>query len=79
MRAMERCCGRSKRSGVEGKIRYDIDCEKPNPLRERFQIFTFETLKTKHISIIKLCYECLSVFLFFFYLTFSTVGLLFFV
>lgn len=45
------------------KLGYDIDCEKPNPLRARFQIFTFEELKT--VYVIKLCNEgiyCIYIF-----------------
>lgn len=56
------------------KLGYDIDCEKPNPLRASFQIFTFEVLKT--VYVIRLCNEGIYIYI---YLTFSMVGLLFFV
>ncbi len=58
------------------KLGYDIDCEKPNPLRARFQIFTFEVLKTVYDKTVRLCNEGIYIY---FYLTFSMVGLLFFV
>lgn len=63
-----------KDQGLRVKLGYDIDCEKPNPLRARFQIFTFEALKT--VNVIKLCNEGIYIY---FYLTFIMVGLLFFV
>lgn len=41
------------------KLGYDIDCEKLNPLRERFLIFTFEA---KTFNVIKLCNKGIHIF-----------------
>jgi len=81
MRAMERCYGRSKRSGVEGKIRswyrlWETKCSRGqiSDISSSLHLNWFHVVQDNILPSSYCVRKCL-----FFYLTFSAAGLLFFV